>query len=108
MIRLNTSAQITKAMSLLKTRVYVAFLGSARGSRAPFGGPPNGPCISTEIAPRAIARAVRFMYFPEVFRPAAENSTPAACVTHTRRSRELFPEAQSAQTKKQIRHHNKH
>ena len=35
-------------------------------------------------------------------------STRDACATQTYRSRELFAEPHSAQTKKQIRHHNKH
>jgi len=44
-----------------------------------------------------------------IFRPAAENSTPAACAPRdSYRSRELFPEPYSAKTKKQIRHHNKY
>ena len=35
-------------------------------------------------------------------------STRDACATQTRRSGEFFPEPQSAQTKKQIRHQNQH
>jgi hypothetical protein len=42
------------------------------------------------------------------FRAAAENSTPAACAPWIHPSGEFFPEPQSAQTKKQIRHQNQH
>ena len=42
------------------------------------------------------------------FRAAAENSTPTACAPWIHPSGEFFPEPQSAQTKKQIRHQNQH
>lgn len=80
--------------------------GSACGPRAPFGGSPNGFSRSAKPA-RWYHDDVKFAYAQRVFGQRPKTARQRRALPRFI-SGEFFPEAQSAQTKKQNRHHNEH